>query len=590
MLGFRHGSASLLGRLFAVLVVFAVVTTACGGSSDDGGTAATDPDAEATDTGDATVDEPADEAIVETIEEETPDSGPVAGGIVRYGLDAEVDGLNPTTSAFGPSGLNMANAVFDTLGALAADGTTVVPYLAESFTPNDDLTSWTVKLRPGVTFHDGTPLNAEAVVDNFNRQLGDLLVGLAVNPFFAGVDEKITVVDDLTVTFNLAQPNAYYPSLVVGQVGMVASPTWLAAAEEDPTLNQQPVGTGPFVFDSRTADSVTRFVRNDDYWNGEVLLDAVEFFPVPDTDTRVDLFLEGDLEGFMANDCQRRPGRRGRRQLRGRSRRHGRGVVRDDQLLGCPLRRHPGAPGAHLRDPRQNYNDLIGLGVRRPAEQMFNPESPFYNPDVTQEADDPEAAIPLVEAYCAENGDLENTVTGTPVCTDGKINMEFQYSGPSVIQDRIADILNEGWNAAGFNVTYQVLPEDEHIQQTAFGQYNVNTWRQFGQDPAADNVWLWCAGVGGISLNWPRFCDESRDALLLEAMVTTDPDARAALYQEVVQKIRDDYLYVFLLRALWVNAFQANVNGVCERMSPEGDALYCALNGRTWFSSAWIGE
>ncbi len=479
-------------------------------------------------------------------------------------------------------------AVFDTLGALAADGTTVIPYLAESFTPNADFTSWTVKLRSGITFHDGTPLNADAVVDNFNRQLGDLLVGLAVNPFYAGVDEKITVIDDLTVQFNLAQPNAYFPSLVVSQVGMVASPTWLAAAEDDPTLNQQPVGTGPFVFDSRTPDSVTRFVRNDDYWNGAVLLDAVEFYPVPDTDTRVDLFLEEDLEGFMANDSGAVQAVEGDDSF---------DVGLDDTGEESFVMINSSVPpfddirvrqALTFATPRQNYNDLIGLGVRRAAEQMFNPESPFYNPDVTQEADDPAAAIPLVEAYCAENGDLENTVTGTPVCTDGKVNMEFQYSGPSVIQDRIADILNEGWNAAGFNVTYQVLPQDEHIQQTAFGQYNVNTWRQFGQDPAADNVWLWCAGVGGISLNWPRFCDESRDALLLEAMVTTDPDARAALYQEVVQKIQADYLYVFLLRALWVNAFQANVNGVCERMSPEGDPLYCALNGRTWFSSAWI--
>ena len=68
----------------------------------------------------------------------------------------------------------------------------------------------------------------------------------------------------------------------------MSSPTWLAAALADPTLNQQPVGTGPFVFDSRSPDSVTRFVRNESWWNGEVYLDAIEFSPVPDADTRAD--------------------------------------------------------------------------------------------------------------------------------------------------------------------------------------------------------------------------------------------------------------------------------------------------------------
>ena len=77
--------------------------------------------------------------------------------------------------------------------------------------------------------------------------------------------------------------------------------------------------------------------------------------------------------------------------------------------------------------------------------------------------------------------------------------------------------------ARPFNVTFDELLEDEHIQQTALGQYNVNLWRQFeAEDPSTDNVWLLCRTIGGISLNWPRYCDEERDALLLQAQATTD--------------------------------------------------------------------
>ncbi len=196
-----------------------------------------------------------------------------------------------------------------------------------------------------------------------------------------------------------------------------------------------------------------------------------------------------------------------------------------------------------------------------------------------QESDEPERAVALATEYCAEN---------TQNCTDGKINMEYQWSGPAVVQTRIAEILNEGWSVA-FNVTFDELPQDDHIQQTALGQYNVNTWRQFGgDDPWTDNIWLLCRTIGGISLNWPRFCDEGRDALLLQAQAEQDPAKRAELYKQVSQLIHDAYTYVFFTHTIWANSFVENVHGACERTSPEGVDLECTSNGRSWFSSVWM--
>ena len=165
---------------------------------------------------------------------------------------------------------------------------------------------------------------------------------------------------------------------------------------------------------------------------------------------------------------------------------------------------------------------------------------------------------------------------------------EVQFSGPSVVQTRIAELLAEGWSPA-FNVTFNELAQDEHILQTAFAQYNVNTWRQFGaDDPAADNVWLLCRTIAGISLNWPRSCDEARDDLLLQAQATDDQVVRADLYQQATQLIADQYLYVYFNHTLWNLAFADYVRGVCDRTSPEGEALKCQTNGRTWFDSTWI--
>ena len=93
-------------------------------------------------------------------------------------------------------------------------------------------------------------MNSDAIVRAFETERNDPLVGLAVRPFHPDTG-ALTKVDDLTVTFNLLEANAYFPATLTGQLGMVPSPTWLDAALADPTLNQKPVGTGPFKFDSR---------------------------------------------------------------------------------------------------------------------------------------------------------------------------------------------------------------------------------------------------------------------------------------------------------------------------------------------------
>ncbi len=262
--------------------------TACGGSDDDSSSSdsssasdASESSSESTASEAAEEAEEAEEAPAEEAEEAEEAEAPIVqdqeesvlepvfGGTLRWGLEAEVDGINPTASALSAPGLTMMNAVFDTLAAYDVDGNTV-PHLAESFTPSADCKTWSMKLRDGVTFHDGTPLNTEAVSVNFLAQFGDPLVGLAVRPYHPA-DEPITIVDDLNMNFNLLDANCNYPSALTGQLGAIASPTWIAAAQDDPTLDQQPVGTGPFIFESRVQDSVTRFAKNENYWGGRCL-------------------------------------------------------------------------------------------------------------------------------------------------------------------------------------------------------------------------------------------------------------------------------------------------------------------------------
>lgn len=585
-------------RLPPILIASALVVPACAGGDDGalggdpaagasataGQPAPTDPDTDPTDAAAAPPLGTADAPVEVTLPPD--DDEPVAGGTLRFAVEADVDGLNPTTSSLSAPGQVMAGAVFDTLAAFDADGV-AVPYLAESFTPSDDLREWTVRLRPGITFHDGTPLDAAAVVASFEAQRTSPLVGLAVRPFFPA-DGAVAQVDDLTVQFNLTEPHRHFPTYVTGQLGMVASPTWLAAAADDPTLNQRPVGTGPFRFDSRTEDSVTRFVRNDAWWNGDVYLDALEFYPVADPDTATDLLFGGEVDGLHVTNAASITRLTEDDSIQN--------ILDDGGEESFVMMNTSAPPFDDVRarralaaaTPRAQYDQLIGLDVLRQATQRFTPESPYHDPSLVQIGDDPAQAAQLAAEYCAERVGDVNPITGAPVCNGERIVIQYQYAGPSVAGSRIADLMVAGWSGA-FDVTVVEVFQDDLIQNAALGAYNTVAWRQFGAvDPAADNIWLMCRTIGPISLNWPRYCDEERDALLLQAQAEADPDIRADLYRQVEARINEAATYVFLQHTLWDVALAPGVRGVCGRTTPDGVALDCAGNGVVWFDRAWL--
>ena len=168
--------------------------------------------------------------------------------------------------------------------------------------------------------------------------------------------------------------------------------------------------------------------------------------------------------------------------------------------------------------------------------------------------------------------------------------MEYQFVEGSVLNQRIAELLEKGWSVA-FDVTFDLKPQQGHIQDAALGFYNAVAWRQFSSlRPEGDNVWLMCRTIGFISLNWPKYCDEERDALLWEATGTTDEAIRTPLFQELAQKLHDDYLYIFLTHVQWTNSFADNVHGVCEADTPEGNRIFCPNSGITGVRTLWLSE
>ncbi|MEQ8840000.1 MAG: ABC transporter substrate-binding protein [Acidimicrobiales bacterium] len=586
---FTRSSRSRLARLFALLLAFSLFAAACG---DDGGTDATDTDADADDDGDTTGDDDGEAPGTSAPEEgegedEQREENPgVVGGTLTVSVEAPSDGLNPTSNNFATSAYIMGYQIYDPMFYVDTEGNWF-PWLAESAEPVGDGSSWLIKVREGVTFHDGTPFNAAAVAAAFDATLNDPLISLAVVPSYPETD-RYELIDEYTIQFNLIRPSQHFPVNLTSQLGFIPSPDYLVAAAENPELDQMPIGTGPFKVEEREPGVRTLLVRNDDYWQGtdDIYLDAIEVLPITDTVIAAERVARGEIDLIVTSNPEAQltleasPGIETASNVLG---------AEDDIMMNTS---RPPFDDIRVRQAltyatdRQGYFDIIAQGTKPLADSMFHPDTKWHNPDIVQEGNTPELAAPLIVEYCAENPVNE---AGDPMCTNGKVNMELQYSGPSVTQTLIMDLFINGWEDY-FNVTRQELLQTDHITEVAFGLYDVVTWRQFGAiEPDNEVVWLECATAGaGIALNWVRVCDEDRDTHLFAQRATLDEDERIAAWQEIAQNVHDSYAYVFLTHSRWVLGYSENVKNLCGTTGPDGDSVTCNADGSIFLHNAWI--
>ncbi len=174
----------------------------------------------------------------------------------------------------------------------------VAPGLAESWEVSEDGTEYTFKLREGVTFHDGTPFNAEAVKFNFDRMLNEDHPFHNTGPFplaffFSSVEET-TAVDETTVQFKLSAPYAPFLSNLAYPTGLMVSPAAVEAGGAD--FGRAPVGTGPFKFVEWRANEAVVIDRYEDYWGEPAGAQAVVFRPIEDANTRVAEMIAGGID------------------------------------------------------------------------------------------------------------------------------------------------------------------------------------------------------------------------------------------------------------------------------------------------------
>lgn len=220
------------------------------------------------------------------------------GGTLTFSEGTPTLALDPIKQqSAGATGNIPLGAIYDVLMRYDVETGAFEPQLAESIESNDDFTTWTLTLRDGVSFTDGTPLDAEAVVAHFERYSG------APAATFSTIAETITAVapDATTVTFDLEEPWAAFPSLLASNAGMVVSPTAVEDSGED--YPNKPVGAGPFKLESFAPGEKIELVRNDDYWGERPHLDSVVVTSVADPAATIDRLETGEVKMAFVTDA-----------------------------------------------------------------------------------------------------------------------------------------------------------------------------------------------------------------------------------------------------------------------------------------------
>jgi len=219
---------------------------------------------------------------------------PQSGGSIRVGMTVPAGAINPLTVA-DAGGVALLSQAGEYL-AVSDPDLMLRPMLAESWRPNEDGSVWTFTIRTGVKFHDGRTLTAADVAATMNR-LADPANGSVALSVFAGVLSKggAVATDQHTVTFHLDAPNGNFPYLVSSDnYNAIVLPADYAGDFEK-TFN----GTGPFRLERFVPKARASFVRNDDYWGGQVLPDRTVFIFYDAIQAQVLAMQGGQLDALL---------------------------------------------------------------------------------------------------------------------------------------------------------------------------------------------------------------------------------------------------------------------------------------------------
>ncbi len=396
----------------------------------------------------------------------------------------------------------------------------VVPQLALSHEESADGKTVTIKLRPGVKFHDGEPFDATAAKYSLDRHL--TLKGSFRKPEIAAID-SVEVADPLTIKLHLKAPFSPLLAQLTDRAGMMVSPKAAEAAGDKFGLH--PVCAGPYKFVERIQQDRIVVEKFADYWNkDQVFIDKITYLPIIDSTVRLANLKSGSLdliERVLATDIK---AVRDTPKLK-LSKAVSLGYVGVTMNLANgpksdnPLAKNPKVREAlELSIDRDAINQVVFNGEFVPGNQWVSPQNPYYQSKFPI----PKRDIAKAKALLKEAG-----VT-TPLTLD--------FMVPNGVELRsVAEIIQSMTAEAGFDLKIRLTEFATALKQNEDGADQLFLVGWSGRSDPDGNSYSFQAC--GQPQNTSHFCDKDVDAAHQEARSKTDPAERKAAYEKVAAKL-----------------------------------------------------
>jgi peptide/nickel transport system substrate-binding protein len=467
---------------------------------------------------------------------------------LRVGLAEDPDVLDPTLARTYVGRIvfaSLCDKLFD-----IDEKVNIVPQLALGYETSADGKTVTIALRPGVKFHDGEPMDAEAVKFSLERHL--TLTGSFRKPELAAVD-RIEAPDPVTVRILLKQPFSPLIAQLADRAGMIVSPKAASAAGDK--FGLKPVCAGPFKFVERVQQDRIVLEKFSGYWNAvNVHIDRVIFRPITDSTVRLANLKSGSLdliERALATDLK---------------------DIKADPKLRLATVPELGYQGITLNvgksdaaktsfaDPRvrtafalaldrQAITDVVFNGEFLPGNQWVSPRSPYYQESLPVPARD----VAKAKALLAEAG------MKTPVTVDLMVP-----NNPETRQ--VAEVIQSMTGEAGFDVRIRVTEFATSLREAEEGRYQAYLLLWSGRVDPDGNVYSF--HKTGAPLNYTGFSDPEVDAWLDEARVKSSLAERKAVYRKIADKIVHRGGIIYIYHRLIIVAHTDRVEGY--RQVPDG--------------------
>jgi peptide/nickel transport system substrate-binding protein len=468
---------------------------------------------------------------------------------LRVGLAEDPDALDPTLARTFVGRLVFA-ALCDKLLDID-EKLTIQPQLATSWEWSADAKALTMKLRPGVTFHDGEKFDAAAV--KFNLERHKTMAGSNRRGELAPV-ATVDVVDAMTVRLNLTAPFSPLLAALTDRAGMMVSPKAAAAAGDK--FSAKPICSGPFKFVERVAQDRMVFERYDGYWNKAAIhFDKITFTPVVDATVRLANLKSGQfdfIERVGPNDIEKLL--TDKRFKVSRITEIGyQGITinigKSERAKQNPLGRDPRVREAlELSLDRQGLAQVVMDNEALVGNQWVAPSNPYY----AKAYPVPKRNVERAKALLKEAGVPNPSFTlMTPTTSDAQ---------------RLALVVQAMTREAGFDVKIQATEFATSLNLADKGDFDAYLLAWSGRPDPDGNAFSFHACKQ--PLNYAGFCTPEIDALLTQARTVSSLAERKKAYDQVAAQVIKERPVIYLYHRNWLWAYNGKLSGV--RNVPDG--------------------